>query len=67
MKVTVSFEQGSDREFIIGQDGNQVTAVKPGFQNLQEDNCGFGDTVSEAVRDLCRQEHFGRPMDIQID
>lgn len=42
----------------VGQDGNQKTAHKIDFENLQEDPCGFGDTYLEAMVDLCKQLGF---------
>jgi hypothetical protein len=44
----------------IGRDGNQVTAVRHGFRDLQQDHCGFGDTEEEAIADLLAVEKFPR-------
>lgn len=43
-------------EVIYGVDGNQYTAYREDFINLQESHCGFGDTNEEALKDLLRQE-----------
>lgn len=42
----------------LGIDGNQYTATKKDFTNLQESPCGFGDTKLEAMADLCKQLGF---------
>jgi hypothetical protein len=41
---------------IYGIDGNQETAFREGFTNLQECPCGFGDTKELALTDLLKQE-----------
>jgi hypothetical protein len=40
---------------VLGKDGNQFTATRKDFTNLQECPCGFGDTYLEAMADLCKQ------------
>ena len=40
---------------IIGQDGNQKTAHKADFIDLQNSPCGFGDTYLDAMTDLAKQ------------
>jgi hypothetical protein len=57
MTTTPTITEINGIEF--GLDGNMMTAVRPGFRNLMEDNCGFGKTHEEAIFDLCRQE--GKP------
>ena len=42
----------------LGMDGNQMTATRKDFDNLQESDCGFGDTYLEAMADLCEQQGF---------
>jgi len=42
-------------------DGNQWCATMPGFINLQESNAGFGDTPSDAIADLIKQNAKGVP------
>ena len=42
----------------LGVDGNQKTAHKKDFINLQESPCGFGNTNLQAMSDLCRQLGF---------
>ena len=42
-----------------GVDGNQVTAFRDDFFNLQESHCGFGDNEQEALQDLLSQEKEG--------
>jgi hypothetical protein len=44
------------KEVIYGIDGDQYTAYRPDFDNLQESPCGFGNTCEEALADLERQE-----------
>ena len=55
MKAIVRFRDGHPMEFILGNDGNQKTAVKHNFDCLQTSPCGFGDTYKEAIYDLCSQ------------
>ena len=43
-------------EVVYGMDGNQHTAHRVNFVNLQESNCGFGDTQKLAYEDLLSQE-----------
>ena len=43
-------------EIIYGKDGDQYTAYRRDFINLQESPCGFGNNHQEAVEDLLRQE-----------
>jgi hypothetical protein len=45
-----------DNDVIYGVDGNQCTAYRPDFMNLQESPCGFGDTNEVALADLLSQE-----------
>lgn len=40
---------------VLGQEGNQKTATRKDFQNLQLSPCGFGGTYLEAMSDLCKQ------------
>lgn len=40
----------------IGTDGDMFTAYRDSFVNLQESNCGFGNTVQEAVDNLLKLE-----------
>lgn len=40
---------------VIGKDGNQKTAHRTDFTDLQASPCGFGDTYLEAMADLARQ------------
>ena len=54
-KVIVKFEDSFPMEFILGEDGNQKTAVKINFIDLQNSPCGFGDTDKEAINHLCGQ------------
>jgi hypothetical protein len=42
-------------QIVLGKDGDQDTATRFDFVNLQEDRCGFGDTRLEAMADLCSQ------------
>ncbi len=42
----------------LDKDGNAKTAFKKDFDNLQESECGFGDTHLEAMADLCKQLGF---------
>ena len=42
---------------VYGQDGNQYTAHRYDFINLQESPCGFGNNHQEAIDDLIRQEN----------
>ena len=39
---------------VLGVDGNQKTATRGDFINLQESPCGFGDTYLEAMADLAK-------------
>ena len=39
-------------------DGDSYYARRLDFQNLQESCCGFGNSESEAVIDLIKQEHI---------
>jgi len=39
----------------LGVDGDQMTATRTDFENLQEHPAGFGDTYLEAMADLCKQ------------
>ena len=55
MKAIVHLRDGHPMEFILGQDGNQKTAVKRNFIDLQKSPCGFGNTDKEAIYDLCSQ------------
>ena len=43
---------------VLGTDGNQKTATRRDFKDLQESPCGFGDTNLEAMADLCKQLGF---------
>jgi hypothetical protein len=40
---------------VLGEDGNQKTATRKDFINLQESPAGFGDTYLEAMSDLAKQ------------
>ena len=40
---------------IFTLDGDQHTATRTDFEDLQESPCGFGNTRLEAMADLCRQ------------
>jgi hypothetical protein len=40
---------------ILGVDGDQKTATRKDFINLQESPCGFGKTYLSAMSDLCKQ------------
>lgn len=42
----------------LGNDGNQRTATKIDFVNLQEFPCGFGDTYLEAMSELCGELEY---------
>ena len=44
-------------EVVYGMDGNQHTAHRTDFVNLQESPCGFGNTEKEALEDLRKQEN----------
>lgn len=44
------------KEVIYDIDGNQHCAFRPGFTNLADCNCGFGDSQEEALKDLQNQE-----------
>lgn len=48
-------------QVIYGQDGDQITAYRPGFVNLQESFAGFGNTYLDALLDLERQEMESYP------
>jgi len=39
---------------VVGRDGNAWCVHRQEFRNLQEDPAGFGDTILEALADLCR-------------
>lgn len=39
---------------LLGEDGDQKTATKKDFVNLQESPCGFGGTYLEAMANLAR-------------
>lgn len=43
---------------ILGIDGNQFTAHKKDFENLQESPCGFGGTYFDAMVGLCKELGF---------
>lgn len=38
----------------LGEDGNQKTATRTDFTNIQESPIGFGDTYLEAMAALCK-------------
>ena len=40
---------------VLGVDGDQKTAHKSDFINLQESPCGFGNTYLEAMSNLCKE------------
>ena len=42
---------------IYGVDGDQYTAYREDFINLQESCCGYGNNHQEALEDLLRQEN----------
>lgn len=42
----------------LGEDGDQKTAHRYDFVNLQESPCGFGCDYLEAMADLCMQLEF---------
>jgi hypothetical protein len=43
------------KQITIGKDGTAITAKFEDFINLQESDCGFGDTEKEALIDLFQQ------------
>ena len=43
-------------EYRVFLDGNSWCATASGFVNLQESNCGFGDTPLIALSELMAQE-----------
>jgi len=43
---------------VLGYDGNQYTATKHNFINLQDSPCGFGSSSLEAMAELCKQLGF---------
>lgn len=43
---------------VIKQDGDKFCATRTDFNNLVECPAGFGDTVLEALADLCKQLGF---------
>ena len=42
----------------LGIDGNQCFARRNDFEDLQQSDCGFGDTYLDAMADLCKQQGF---------
>jgi len=48
-------EYAKSLNMILGTDGNQKTAKRLDFKDLQESPCGFGDTYLEAMADLAKQ------------
>ena len=44
------------KKIIYGIDGDQYTAYREDFINLQESCCGFGNNHQEALEDLLSQE-----------
>lgn len=42
------------RGLLIDRDGNMWCASGPGFENIQESSCGFGETKLEAMAELCK-------------
>lgn len=43
---------------IVSQDGNKVCATRQDFTNLQECPVGFGDTLLEAMANLCEDLEY---------
>ena len=41
------------RGLLVDRDGNMWCASGPGFKNIQESPCGFGETKLEAMAKLC--------------
>ena len=48
----ILFLKNSKKQITIGKDGTAITAKFEDFINLQESDCGFGDTEKEALIDL---------------
>ena len=46
----------TEEDVFYDVDGDQITAKRGDFTNLQECPCGFGYTEQEALADLIRQE-----------
>ncbi len=45
-----------DRDVCFDRDGDMWMASRPGFINIQESDCGFGETTADAARDLLSSE-----------
>lgn len=56
-KSLLAPQSGSqEQEVIYDMDGNAHCAYRPGFTNMMECHCGFGDSKEEALQDLKHQE-----------